>query len=147
MTGLSEAASAVAEGIRTLHQLTLGPDDQLDGPADVRDVIGSLSLAMFRMPQLLGQLAAFLEIEHVKGTLADDQGVGAGEHVRAVSDALHRAGLDAEAMAAALDAAHEACEHVQAIDPEMRKDASRGRGTLRRDDPGAPGSTSRPGAR
>jgi hypothetical protein len=114
MTGLREAASAVAEGIAALHLLTLGPDDQLEGPADMREVIGSLSLAMSGMPQLLGQLAAFLEIEQVKGTVTDDQGADAREYVRAVSDALHRAGLDAEAMAAALDAAREACERVTA---------------------------------
>jgi hypothetical protein len=128
VTELREAARAVAEGIRTLRRLTLGPDDQLEGPADVRDVIGSLSLAMSRMPQLLEQLATFLEIEHVKGTVADDQGAGAGEYVRAVSDALHRAGLDAEAMAAGLDAAREACQRVQASDRGMRRDASRREG-------------------
>ena len=126
MTELREAARAVAEGIRTLHRLTLGPDDQLGGPADVRDVIGSLSLAMSRMPQLLGQIAAYLEIEQVKGTFGDGRPPGAGEHVRAASDALHRAGLDAEAMAAALDAAREACQRVQASGPGMRRDASRG---------------------
>src|ERR1700738_151882 len=83
---------------------------------------------MSRMPQLLEQLATFLEIEHVKGTVADDQGAGAGEYVRAVSDALHRAGLDAEAMAAGLDAARDACQRGQASDRGMRRDASRGEG-------------------
>ena len=123
MTGLREAAGAVAGGIRALQQLTLGPDDQLVGPADVREVIGGLSLAVSRMPQLLGQLAAFLEIEHVKGGLVGGAGAGAGEDVRAVSDALHRAGLDAEALAAALDVAHDACDRVQAAGPELPKDA------------------------
>jgi hypothetical protein len=116
VTALREAANAVAEGIRTLRRLTLGPDDQLEGPADVRDVLGGLSLAMSRMPQLLGQLAAFLEVERVKGTVTDGQGGDAGEYVRVVSDALHRAGLDAETMAAALDAADEACGHVTALE-------------------------------
>jgi hypothetical protein len=123
VTGLREAADAVAEGIRTLQQLTLGPDDQLEGPVGVREVIGGLSLAVSRMPQLLGQLAAFLEIEHVRGALVGGEGVGAGEDVRAVSDALHRAGLDAEAMAAALDVAHDACDRVQAVGSELPKDA------------------------
>jgi hypothetical protein len=131
---LREAADTVAEGIAALHRLTLGPDDQLEGPADVQDVISSLSLALSRMPQLLGQLAVFLEIEQVKGAVSDHKGGDAGEHVRAVSDALHRAGLDAEAMAAALDAAHEACHRVQPLDPGRRRDASRGLGTQRGDD-------------
>jgi len=93
-------AGAVAEGIRTLHHLTLGPGDQLEGPNDVRDVIGALSLAVSRMPQLLGQLAVFLEIEQVKGTLA---GQDSAEHV--------------QAMAAALDGARDACERVIAAAP------------------------------
>jgi hypothetical protein len=114
LAGPGDVAGAVAEGIRTLHHLTLGPGDQLEGPNDVRDVIGALSLAVSRMPQLLGQLAVFLEIEQVKGTLA---GQDSAEHVRAVSDALHRAGLDAEAMAAALDGASDACERVIAAAP------------------------------
>lgn len=113
MTRLRETASAVAEGIRTLHYLTLGRGDELECPADVYEVIGSLSLAVSRLPQLLGQLAAFLEVEQVKGAIAGGQGGDAGEYVRAVSDALHRAGLDAETMAAALDAARDACGQVQ----------------------------------
>jgi hypothetical protein len=112
MARLRETASAVAEDIAALHHLTLGPGDVLEGPADVRDVIASLSLAMSRMPQLFGQLADFLEIEHVKGTISGGREDDAGPCVRAVSDGLHRAGLDAEAMAAALDAAREACDEL-----------------------------------
>ena len=107
----------MAEGVRALIHLTLGPDDELEGPADVREVIGSLSLAMSRMPQLLEQLATYLEIEHVKGIVADEHGGDAGVHVRTVSEALHRAGLDAEAMAAALDAARAACGELTAFEP------------------------------
>ena len=116
MTRLQQAARAVAEGITALNQLTLGPRDELESPSDVTDVVAGLSLAMSLMPQLLGQLATFLEVEHVKEVLAGGQKAGIGERVRAVSDALHRAGLDAEAMAAALDTAHAACAHLQASD-------------------------------
>ena len=104
----------MAEGISALNQLTLGPDDQLESPADVSDVVASLSLAMSLMPRLLGQLAAFLEVEHVKEVFAGGQKAGTGARVRAVSDALHRAGLDAEAMAAALDTARGECAQLQA---------------------------------
>jgi hypothetical protein len=134
MTRLSETASAVAEGLAALSRMTLGPDDQLDGPADVRDVIGGLSLAVSRIPQLLGQLAVFLEIEQVKGAVADNQGADARDYVREVSDALHRAGADAEAMTAALDAAREACEHVQVSGPGMQKEGWRGRKIVRGED-------------
>lgn len=72
----------MAEGVAALSRITLGPDDQLDGPADVRDVIGGHSLAVSRIPQLLGQLAVFLEIEQIKGTVADDQGPTPGTACR-----------------------------------------------------------------
>ena len=78
-------------------------------------MVASLSLAASLLPQLFGQLAVFLEVEYVKGTIAP--GPGAGQQVRAVSDALHRAGLDAEAMAAALATAGEASTHLQALAP------------------------------
>jgi hypothetical protein len=109
---LRQTADSVADATRALCQLTLGPGDELRHPDDVSDVIGSLSVAMSLMPQLLGQLAAFLEVEHVKGAITHGHG-DAGECVRAASDALHRAGLDAEMMAAALDAAHEACRGLK----------------------------------
>ena len=116
MTSLSRAASGVADGVGMLCRLTLGPEDQLRGPADVTDVIRSLSLAMSLMPQLLGQLAAFLEVEHVKGAVAP--GTDAGKQVRAVSDALNRAGVDAETMAAALNTARQACAQLGRERPE-----------------------------
>jgi hypothetical protein len=111
---LSRTATSVPEAVRALQHLTLGPADELRSPADVADVIAGLSLAISLMPQLFGQLAAFLEVENVKGAVSHGRGTGAAGYVRAVSDALHRAGLDAEAMAAALDAAHEACAELRA---------------------------------
>ena len=78
MPKLRTTASTVAEAIAALHHLTLGPDDELAGPEDVRDVLASLSLAMSRMPQLLEQLAVFLEVEYVKGTVAHNQGTTPG---------------------------------------------------------------------
>jgi hypothetical protein len=111
----SRAADGVADGVGALCRLTLGPEDRLRGPADVSGVAAGLGRAMSLLPQLFGQLAAFLEVEHVKGAIAP--GAGAGEAVRDVSDALHRAGLDAEAMAAALDAVCHACGQLQARAP------------------------------
>jgi energy-coupling factor transporter ATP-binding protein EcfA2 len=97
------------------HRLTLGPGDELGGPADVSDVLAGLALAMSCMPRLLGQLAAFLEVEHVQAATGPGGPAGTGgERVREISDALHRAGLDAETMAAALDAARQACAELAA---------------------------------
>jgi len=112
-TSLRQAASAVADGVGSLCRLTLGPQDRLRGPADVSDVVAGVWVAVSLLPQLFGQLAAFLEVENVKGAVSHGRGTGAAGRVRAVSDALHRAGLDADAMAVALDAAHEACAGLQ----------------------------------
>jgi len=111
-TTLRQAAGAVADGVGALCRLTLGPQDQLRGPADVSDVVAELSFAVSLLPQLFGQLAAFIEVEYVKGAIA--AGPAAGQRVRAISDALHRAGLDAETMAAALASAGEESTHLQA---------------------------------
>ena len=111
-TTLRRAASAVADGVGSLCGLTLGPQDRLRGPADVAEVVAGVSVAVSLLPQLFGQLAAFLEVEYVRGAIAG--GPAAGQRVRAISDALHRAGLDAEAMAAALAAAGEEVTHLQA---------------------------------
>ena len=121
MSGLRATAVAVAEGIGALHRLTLGPGDELGGPDDVADVLASLVLAVSRMPRLFGQLAAFLEVEHVQGAIGPGGPADVGEvRVRAVSEALYRASLDAETMAAALDAAQRASAELAAA-------ASRGR--------------------
>ena len=112
MTTLRQAAGAMADGAGALCRLTLGPQDRLRGPADVSDVVAGLSAAASLLPQLFGQRAAFLEVEYVKGAIA--AGPAAGPKVRAISDALHRAGLDAEAMAAALATAREEITHLQA---------------------------------
>jgi hypothetical protein len=112
VTTLRQAASEVADGVNGLCRLTLGPQDQLRGPGDVSDVVAGVSAAAALLPQLFGQLAAFLEVECVKGTIAASP--DAAQRVRAISDALHRAGLDAEAMAAALATADAEITHLQA---------------------------------
>jgi hypothetical protein len=112
MTTLRQAAGVVADGVGAMCRLSLGPQDQLRGPADVSGVVARLSLAVSLLPQLFGQLAAFLEVECVKGNIGG--GPDAAHQVRIISDALHRAGLDAEAMAAAMATAGEASTRLQA---------------------------------
>jgi hypothetical protein len=116
MTGLGEAARQVAGGIGTLSRLSYGPDDELRGPADVRDVVSGLAVALSRTPEVLTQLAVFLELQNVRGEVARADGGDVGATVRAVSDSLHRASLDAEAMAAALDAALTHCQQLVSRD-------------------------------
>ena len=117
MTGLREAAGQVAAGVAALSRLSRGADDELRDPADVRDVVSGLAAALSGMPEVLTQLAVFLEVEKVRGGVVGTDGGDAGATVRAVSDALHRASLDAEAMAAALEAALACCQQVTAHNP------------------------------
>lgn len=117
MTRLSEAARQVTEGIAALSRLSCGPGDELRAPADVRDVVSGLAVAFSGTPAVLTQLAVFLEVENVRGGVVRPDGGDAGATVRAVSDALHRASLDAEAMAAALEAARACCQQVTAASP------------------------------
>jgi hypothetical protein len=62
-----------------LQRLTLAPADELGNPADVADVIASLSVATSLMSALLSQLAAFLEIEHAKVAVSHRHGSSAAE--------------------------------------------------------------------
>jgi hypothetical protein len=134
MTDIRETTRQIGDAIRTLLGLTCGPADELRHPADVRDIASGLRQAISRMPELFGQLAAFLEVENVRGTIASQGGTGVTAAVREVSEALHRAGLDAEAMTAALEAAVASCERVaersQEPGDEKARAASRGRGNL-----------------
>lgn len=144
-TRLQEATRQVAEGVQLLTRLTCGPADELEHPADVRNVVAGLWTGVSQMPPLLGQLAAFLEVENVRGTVARQDGADASAAVHAVSDALHRAGLDAEAMAAALETARTSCEQLTAARPvpsqiaerHPRHAPERRTPTLRADDAGS----------
>jgi hypothetical protein len=82
--------------VRTLNYLTGagGPVD-LEYPADLYEVVGSLKVAAARLPQLFGQMAAWLESQHTAGQVAHDSGSDASEYVTAVADALQRASQDA----------------------------------------------------
>ena len=106
-----EVADAIAEDVRTLNYLTGAGSEPvaLDYPADLYEVVAGLKIAAQRLPQLLGQMGAWLQDEHASGRVAHDAGQDPGQYVAAVADALQRASDDAVALAAALDSAHEAC--------------------------------------
>ena len=110
-----EVADAIAEDVRTLNYLTGAGSEPcaLDYPADLYEVIAGLKIAAQRLPQLLGQMGAWLQDEHASGRVAHDHGQDPGEYVAAVADALQRASDDAVALAAALDSAHEACSGLK----------------------------------
>ncbi|TVY99617.1 hypothetical protein EAS64_40820 [Trebonia kvetii] len=71
--GTLALARCAAEAIRSLNHATLG-EDGLDQPADAYEVLGELSLAASRLPQLLGQVGTWLAAALAGGRLGCDDG-------------------------------------------------------------------------
>jgi hypothetical protein len=66
-------ARSAAEAVRSLNHATLGGDG-LAQPADACEVLGELSLAASRLPQLLGQVGRWLAAALAGGRLGCDDG-------------------------------------------------------------------------
>ena len=66
-------ARSAAGAIRSLNHATLGGDG-LGQPADAYEVLGELSLAASRLPQLLGQVGTWLAAALAAGRLGCDDG-------------------------------------------------------------------------
>jgi len=71
--GTLALARTAAEAIRSLNHATLGGDG-LAQPADAYAVLGELSLAASRLPQLLGQAGTWLAAALAGGRLGCDDG-------------------------------------------------------------------------
>ena len=69
-----EVAEAGAEGIRVLNHASIRPASGLDYASDVDSILRNLQSAACRLPQLLHQLAGWLQSLHEAGRLADDRG-------------------------------------------------------------------------
>jgi hypothetical protein len=66
-------ARSAAEAVRGLNHATLGGDG-LAQPAEAYEVLGELSLAASRIPQLLGQVGRWLAAALAAGRLGCDDG-------------------------------------------------------------------------
>lgn len=108
----SEVAAAIAEDVRSLNYQTRAGVSELKYPSDIYDVVGELRTAAQRLPQLFGQMAMWLTAEHEAGRVAHANGADTGEYVRAVADALSRAGTDAVLLTEALESAHDASGYL-----------------------------------
>lgn len=97
-TNPSHWADTAAEAIRALNHATVPVADELDGPADVYDILGSLGQLGARLTQVLDQLAGFLDRELLAGRVIIVDGQHVGDPVTVVADATH-------ALAVATDAA------------------------------------------
>ena len=71
--GTLALARTAAEAIRSLNHATLGAGG-LAQPADAYAVLGELSLAASRLPQLLGQVGTWLAAALADGRLGCDDG-------------------------------------------------------------------------
>jgi len=92
--------NALAEAVRVLLYATLS--DGLEYPSDAYTLLGALATATQRMPQLVGQLASFLEAQAAAGRLADDSGDEPLTLVRQAARELQDAAEAAGEMAASL---------------------------------------------
>jgi len=70
---ITAMAQITAEAIRALNHATF-PGAALSEPATVYRVLGELAIAANRLPQLLTQLARWLDAEKTAGRLAHDSG-------------------------------------------------------------------------
>ena len=68
------AATRAAEMVRFLNYASAPGSGGLGSPADVYDLLGSITVAVERLPQLLGQLQAFLDAQLASGRIGDDRG-------------------------------------------------------------------------
>jgi hypothetical protein len=71
--GPAALARSAAEAIRSLNHATLGGQG-LAQPADAYELLGELSLAASRLPQLLGQVSRWLDAALAGGRLGCDDG-------------------------------------------------------------------------
>jgi len=78
-------AQQAAEAVWALNHATLPGAGGLGGPADVYDVLGALASLVARLPQALGQLQGFLDVECEAGRVAVVEGDFAGDPVAAVA--------------------------------------------------------------
>lgn len=99
-------ARTAAEAIRGLNHATRHRAG-LDQPAVAYDILGSLALAASRLPQLLGQIARWLDQALAAGRLDHDLGEDPAHAADAAAVFLGDAAASAAALAGDLDAAQQ----------------------------------------
>ena len=115
----SAAASLTAESVRYLNYATgAHAGDGLTDPATVCRIAGELAETAARLPQVCGQLTAWLEAEHAAGRLADDYGFPVASLVGHARDDLEAAAHRARELGGALTLAQSAIANVHATGGE-----------------------------
>jgi hypothetical protein len=112
------AAWLASEAVRYLNYATGSHAPAgLPYPATVYSVTGALGEAAGRLPQLCGQLAAWLDAERRAGRLADDHGGPVAPLTDRARFHLDQAAMYAAALGRALDSAQAATATLHATDP------------------------------
>ena len=91
-----EVGNALAEAVRVLNYATSGNAGGLEYPGDAYTLFGALYTATERMPQLFGQLAAFLAGWQASGQLGDSNGADPNRQAAMAMGALADATIRAE---------------------------------------------------
>jgi len=99
------AARLAGESVRFLNYATGPAADGLTEPVTAYHLAGELTTAVYRLPQLLSQLADWLTAQAASGRLADTAGRPPGQVTDAACTALSEAMDHADRLARALAAA------------------------------------------
>jgi hypothetical protein len=119
---VTAVAHAAAEAIRELNHATRHRDS-LAQPADTYELIGALSLAASRLPQLIMQITACLNDALAGGLLGHDLGEDPALAVDGAVIFLGDARLSADALAGDLNAAQQQLTLINGRPaPRHRKD-------------------------
>jgi hypothetical protein len=100
-----EVGSSLAEAARVLNYATLAEAPGLEYPSDADRLLREVVTTLDRLPQLLGQVRAWLNAQQSAGAVGHDQGPGAlmavslaggallsaSEHLVTAADVLRRA--------------------------------------------------------
>lgn len=119
-----ELAGTLAEIVRTLNHATRD-HGALRYPSEADSLVRALSLAVSRLPQLLGQVGGWLAAERAEGRLTAESGEHAGNPGLAAASAclrLQDAATLASALGEALDGAASVTSTLGAVEPEEEAD-------------------------
>lgn len=118
-----QLADVAAEAIRTLNYATMIDRGGLDYPGDAYELLGTLGQLAARLPQLCGQVSAWLDAEQAAGNLGEvpaPRGRYGGDSARAVTaagSALAEAGRTASHLSSLLGEAQSAIAGVEYVGP------------------------------
>ena len=107
-------AGTLAEVVRCLNHATRD-HEALEYPAEAHRLVGELSSAAERTPQLLSQVGGWLEREQAAGRIGTDDGTWHAAKVTAARVRLDRAAQIAAELHEALDFAASAICHLTAV--------------------------------